>query len=218
MTDMNEKTPKPVLWTRREAILKASAMLGGTALVGQTMMLAGCEREQAAIVEPATEDESIGAFDSAAIELLAEIAETILPETDTPGAKAAGVGPFIALMVTDTYAPSEQQIFMEGLSAIEAESQQAHNNSFVDLSPEQRLAIAERLDREQYEARQSDSDAPPHYFRMLKELTVLGFFTSEAAYRDVLEYVETPGRYDGNRDLTPDVRMFAGHGSSIYNT
>ena len=215
---MTDKTSKPVLWTRREAILKASAMLGGTALIGQTMMLAGCEREQAAVVEPVTENASIGAFDNADIELLAEIAETIIPETATPGAKAAGVGPFIALMVTDTYSPSEQQIFMEGLSAIEAESQQAHGNSFVDLSPEQRLSIAERLDREQFEARQNDNDAPPHHFRMLKELTVLGFFTSEAAYRDVLEYMETPGRYDGNRDLTPDVRMFAGHGSSIYNT
>ncbi len=202
-------------------------MFGGTALVGQSLMLAGCEREQAPVDEPTADaptpdapaaGETIGAFDSADIELLAEIAETILPETDTPGAKAAGVGPFIALMVTDTYSPSEQQIFMEGLAALELESQQANGSGFTGLSSEQRLEIAQRLDREQYDATQNDSDAPPHYFRMLKELTVLGFFTSEVAYQDVLEYVETPGRYDGNRDLTPDVRMFAGHGASIYNT
>ena len=85
-------------------------------------------------------------------------------------------------------------------------------------SAEQRLGIARQLDREQFEATQAGNDEPPHYFRMLKELTVLGYFTSEVGYRDVLEYVETPGRYDGYRDFGPDVRMFAGHSSSIYNT
>ena len=208
---MTTKKTTPLLWTRREAILKTSAMLGGATLVGQALMLAGCERQQHSA--PVAGQPQDGLFSDADLELLDEIAETVFPETDTPGAKAAGVGPFIALMVTDTYSPEEQEVFMEGLATIDRECQQAYSRNFVDLSPEERLGVAERLDRERFDAGESI-----HYFRMLKELTVLGFFTSETAYEQVLEYVETPGRYDGCRDLGPDVRMHAGHGSSPYNT
>ena len=208
---MTERKAKPLLWTRRDAILKASAMLGGATLVGQSLMLAGCERSETEL--PATDEPQDSMFSDAELELLAEIAETILPETATPGATSAGVGPFIALMVTDTYSPEEQRVFREGLATIDRMCQEAHGRNFVELSPEERLRIAERLDRERFDAGDS-----VHYFRMLKELTVLGFFTSEAAYNEILEYVEAPGRYDGCRDLGPDVRMHAGHGSSPYNT
>lgn len=208
---MIEKTKTPLLWTRRETILKVSAMLGGTALVGQSLMLAGCERQQAAA--PGTEELPDGLFGAAELELLEEMAETIFPETATPGAKAAGVGPFIALMVTDTYSPEEQDTFKEGLASIDRESEQDYGKAFVELSSTERLAIAERLDREQFEAGES-----VHYFRMIKELAMLGFFTSKTAYDEILDYVETPGRYDGCRELGPDVRMHAGHGSSPYNT
>lgn len=214
---MTDGTTRPVLWTRREAILKASAVLGGTALIGQAAMLAGCERRQSAAPVAATEPGD-GLFSTADLELLSEIAETILPETDTPGAKAAGVGPFIALTVTDCYSPAEQEAFREGLVTLDRECREAYGNSFIDLSPEQRLAIAERLDREQFDAARDRADEPAHYFRMLKELTVLGFFTSEIAYAGVLEYAETPGRYEPCRELGPEVRMLAGHASSIYNT
>lgn len=212
---MIEKTKTPLLWTRRETILKVSAMLGGTALVGQSLMLAGCERQQAAapVAAPGTEALPDGLFGAAELELLDEMAETIFPETATPGAKAAGVGPFIALMVTDTYSPEEQDTFKEGLASIDRESEQDYGKAFVQLSSTERLAIAERLDREQFEAGES-----VHYFRMIKELAMLGFFTSKTAYDEILDYVETPGRYDGCRELGPDVRMHAGHGSSPYNT
>ncbi|MDJ0700001.1 MAG: gluconate 2-dehydrogenase subunit 3 family protein [Woeseiaceae bacterium] len=208
---MTQKKAEPLLWTRREAILKASAMLGGATLVGQSLMLAGCERSETEV--PATEEPQDSLFSDAELRLLDEIAETILPETETPGAKAAAVGPFIALMVTDTYSPEEQEVFTEGLATIDRECQQAHGRNFVELSSAERLAIAERLDRERFDAGESI-----HYFRMLKELSVLGFFTSEVAYNEILEYVETPGRYDGCRELTPAVRMHAGHGSSPFNT
>ena len=207
---MTEKTKTPLLWTRRETILKVSAMLGGTALVGQTLMLAGCERQETAA--PVAE-EPPGLFSAAELELLDEMAETIFPETTTPGAKAAGVGPFIALMVTDTYSPEEQDVFKEGLASIDRESEQDFGKVFVEISASERLAIAERLDREQFEAGEST-----HYFRMIKQLAMLGFFTSKTAYDEILDYVETPGRYAGCRELGPDVRMHAGHGSSPYNT
>lgn len=212
---MSDKTTQPALWTRREAILKASAVLGGTALVGQAAMLAGCGRQETAT--PVTDAEPRdGLFSDRELELLAEMAETILPETGTPGAKTAGVGPFIALIVTDCYSPEQQQVFSEGLATVERQCLDAYGAGFAALTPEQRLEVAEQLDREQHEAmRVRAVGEPPHYFRMLKELAVVGFFTSEAAYTDVLEYVETPGRYEACRELGPDVRMHANHGASV---
>jgi hypothetical protein len=208
---VNDDKAPTVLWTRRELIARVSAMLGGATLVGQAAMLAACsDDETASLPEPAT-----GLFSASDIKLLDDIAETILPETDTPGAGAAGVGAFIAVMVNDAYAPDEQETFLAGLEALDALCKGEYGAVFADLDAAQQLAIAKRLDREQYDAMQNGE--PAHYFRMLKELAVLGFFTSEVAYRDILEYAETPGRYDPCRPLDDSVRMMAGHGSSPYS-
>src|SRR5690606_16100076 len=102
------------LLTRREALRRVSALLGGAALVGQSAWLTGCAT---AGQRPPRE-----LFSAADVALLDEIAETILPETKTPGAKAAKVGEFIALMVRDTYDPREQRLFLEGLETLEREA------------------------------------------------------------------------------------------------
>lgn len=211
---MSDESTRPVLWTRREAIRKASQLLGGMTLVGQAAMLAGCDEPQRTAADEDTEKVH-GLFSDADVELLTEIAETILPATETPGAKAAGVGPFIALMVADCYSPAEQATFRDGLATIDQVCRERYGKDFVALSPEERLAVVEDLDREQFDAMQSGSGESRHYFRMLKELTVLGYFTSEVAYTQVLDYAETPGRYEPCRELGPDVRMLADHGSSV---
>ena len=111
---MNDDKRQPALWTRRDVIARVSAMLGGATLVGQAAMLAACsDEEPAAPAGPTT-----GLFTAEDIELLDDIAETILPETETPGARAAGVGAFIAVMVNDAYSPDEQDIFMAGLELL----------------------------------------------------------------------------------------------------
>lgn len=211
---MNEHSTRPVLWTRREAIRKASQLLGGMTLVGQAAMLTGCDEPRRTAAEENTEKVH-GLFSDADVELLTEIAETILPATETPGATAAGVGPFIALMVADCYSPEEQTTFRDGLATIDDVCRERYGENFVALTPDERLAVAEELDREQFDAMQNRGDGERHYFRMLKELTVLGYFTSEVAYTQVLDYAETPGRYEPCRDLGPDARMLADHGSSV---
>ena len=109
---MSSDPERHELITRREAILRVSTMLGGVALVGQSAMLAGCAAGPASNARSGV---SNALFSDADIVLLDDIADTILPETDTPGARAAGVGPFIAMMVADTYYESDQQIFRRGL-------------------------------------------------------------------------------------------------------
>jgi hypothetical protein len=180
---------------RREALKRVSAMLGGVALVGGSALLNACSREPSVIQQGA--GKSLGTFTPADVSLLDEVAETILPETKTPGAKAAGVGPFMALMVTDCYDERDQAVFRKGMQQLDAASKDANGTSFVAATPEQRLALLRTLDAEQKKHMDTKAaDAPAHYFRMMKELAMLGYFTSEIGYTKAQRYAESPGRWD----------------------
>jgi Gluconate 2-dehydrogenase subunit 3 len=209
---MPSETDRLELITRREAILRVSALFGGVALVGQGAMLAGCTREKPGAAA------SSANFSADDIALFDEIAETILPETATPGAKAAGVGPFIAMMVADTYDNREQQVFREGMQAVDAECREMHGDTFMSVTPAQRLALLEKLDLEQMEYmndveyRSGNRDEKPaHYFRMMKELALLGYFTSEIGYTRAMRYAETPGKWDPCAPYAPGEKAWAPH-------
>jgi glucoside 3-dehydrogenase (cytochrome c) hitch-hiker subunit len=194
---------KDDLLTRREAIRRVSALLGGAALIGQSAWLAGCAAPQRS---------SASLFTDSDVALLDEIADTILPDTKTPGAKAAGVGAFIALMVRDTYDPREQRWFVDGLATLERESRAQNGGGFMASSPAQRIALLERLDREAIEyMRAPGADARPHYFRLIKELTLLGYFTSEIGCTQAQRYAEVPGRFDPCVTYTRGDKAWAGH-------
>jgi hypothetical protein len=191
------------LVTRREALRRVSALLGGVALVGQSAWLAGCA------TGPRTASDL---FSDGDVVLLDEIADTILPTTKTPGAKAAGVGPFIAIMVADTYDPGEQALFREGLETLERESRMQNGGGFMASSAAQRVALLERLDREAIEYMRIPGNADrPHYFRLIKELTLLGYFTSEIGYTQAMRYAETPGRFEPCITYTAGDKAWAPH-------
>ncbi|MEO5567523.1 MAG: gluconate 2-dehydrogenase subunit 3 family protein, partial [Gemmatimonadaceae bacterium] len=186
---------------RREAIRRVSLLLGGVALVGSGTWLSGCRAEPNTDAPFTTED----------IAFLDEVADTILPTTSTPGAKAAKTGAFMATIVTDSYGAAERKAFREGMRKLDDAMQSAHKVSFMAATSEQRLGILRVLDAEQKaegdvrkEAYLKKSNAiltderdagaprpevsaataitaepPPHYFRMMKELALLGYFTSE---------------------------------------
>ena len=207
---MTNKKVETRLLTRREAITRVSAMFGGVALVGQSAMLTACsEQDPEAAAEVRAGN---GLFSADKVALLDEIADTILPDTDTPGAKAAGVGPFIALMVNDAYYDDQQKIFQDGLADVDARSGKTYGANFMALSPDQRLELVTALDVEQHEyMRGKADDEPVHYFRMMKELTLLGYFTSEIGTTQARRYVETPGRYDPCTRYKPGDKAWARH-------
>ena len=142
---MNEspETEQLQLINRREAIRRVSALLGGVAFVGGNTLLAAVEKAGSA-AEPAP-----GKFSVQDIAYLDEIAETILPATKTPGAKAAKTGAFMALMVTDCYSPAEQQVFLDGMRKVDEAMRKSHDVSFMAATPAQRLAVLTTLDQEQ---------------------------------------------------------------------
>ena len=215
-------TEQVQLVNRREAIRRVSTLLGGVALVGGKALLAACERASFPLQEA-----TLGEFTAGDIAFLDEIADTILPETKTPGAKAAKTGAFMALMVTDSYRPDEQKVFREGLRRVDDATRKTQAVSFMEATPAQRLAVLMALDREQkrvMDAREAadirnQGPAPPpvhakqpaHYFRMMKELALLGYFTSELGCTQAQRYIETPGRFDPCIPYTPGEPAWAAH-------
>lgn len=196
--------------TRREALQSVAALLGGAALTGGDQLLAWSV-DEAAVQRAAAQ--GVGAFTAADVALLDEIAETILPETSTPGAKAARTGAFMALSATDVYTPENQSIFRDGLRKVDEACATAHGRSFMAATPAERLTVLQSLDREQkaaMDARQSN-DEPRHYFRLMKELALLGYFTSEIGCTKALRYAESPGRFDPCAPHQPGDRAWAGH-------
>jgi hypothetical protein len=195
---------------RREAIRRVSALLGGVTLVSESALLAGCRPDH-------TPGGGPGAvrFSTDDIAFLDEVADTILPETGTPGAKAAKVGAFMALMVVDTYYEPDQKVFRDGMKQLDDACRQANNVSFLDATGPQRLSLLEQLDREQKaymdKREAANDDTPAHYFRMMKELTLLGYFTSEIGYTKAMRYAESPGRFDPCAPYTPGETIWAPH-------
>lgn len=187
---------------RREAIKRVTALLGGVALAGSGGLLTAVERAHARAARPGPQ---VGTFTAQDVALLDEIADTILPDTKTPGAKAAHVGAFMALMVTDTYEERHQTIFRDGMKKI-------NDAAFMSATPAQRLALLEQLDREQktyMDAR--ERGAPPHFFRLMKELTLLGYFTSEIGCTQAQRYLETPRSFEPCVPYTPGETSWAAH-------
>jgi len=239
------------LLTRREAIRRVTALLGG-AVVGGSLLLTACERGAKSASDTAATgaNSSFRDFTPQEIAYLDEIAETILPETSTPGAKAAKTGAFMALMVKDTYDAKDQKVFRDGMSALDEESRKGNGGkTFMQATPQQRLALLERVDREakQYMDRRDEAqrrakqgsegdkylndqrqenapssgdvnpapaitaDAPTHWFRMMKELAMLGYFTSEIGMTQAQRYVESPGRFDPCVPYAKGEKAWAGH-------
>ena len=217
---MDDRTTVHV--SRREAVQRVAALLGGAALVGGDRLFA-FSFEPAAIEQAMAQ--GTGAFTAADVALLDEIAETILPETSTPGAKAAKVGAFMALMVSEAYDERARQVFQQGLRQLEDACRQAHAVPFMQASAAQRLSLVEALDREQHAVMEDrapkrrvrapaaapESDEPAHYFRLMKELTLLGYFTSEIGCTQAMRYIESPGRFDPNAPHAPGDKSWAAH-------
>ncbi len=178
---------------RRELIQRTAALLGGTVSAGAVAgVLGGCVATPEADI-PAG---SAGKFLSAEeVQSVTALAEQILPRTDTPGAIDAGVPAFIDRMLADYYQTPQQQVIRAGLARVDADARAAHGKAFAALSPAQQVALMQTYDREAYEQSRDAAADGAHFFRVLKELTTLGYFTSEVGATEFLKYEPIPGPY-----------------------
>jgi Gluconate 2-dehydrogenase subunit 3 len=180
----------PTLLSRREAIARLGLALGGALVIGSESYLRGT---------PLEGKTTLNDFSATDLALLDEIGDTIIPATDTPGAKSVKIGAFMAMMVNDCYDDANHTVFRAGLPAINDASRAKFGHDFIAATPAERTALLNELDATQKQQQATKAKgAPPHYFRMMKQLTLLGYFSSEVGATQAMRFVEVPGRYDGN--------------------
>jgi hypothetical protein len=189
---------------RRDALARVTLLLGGT-ILGAEALLSGC-------TNPPEQKLAGGGtnFTNQDIAFLDEVAETILPATDSPGAKEAKVGTFMTVIVKDCYTQDDQKIFLDGMQKLDDASKKKNSKSFLESTPEQRHDLLVDLDKEQkaYTTQKKKGD-PTHYFRMMKELTLWGYFTSEQGANKALRYIAVPGKYQGCIDYKKGDKAWA---------
>jgi gluconate 2-dehydrogenase gamma chain len=177
---------------RREAIRRTAWIMGGIvsapAIVG---VLNGCTAKPDLNWKPEFLSNDEGG-------IISEVAEIIIPKTNTPGAKDAGVPSFIDLMLKDVYSKEDQDRFKEGLKAFDEDAKKSYDDSFLSMDEEQRKEYVFKKHEEAIAAEKSENKPEKRPFiLMMKELTMLGFFTSEVGAKQVLQYDPVPGAYKG---------------------
>lgn len=122
--------------------------------------------------------------------LLAEVVETIIPVTDTPGAKELGVHQFVEKMIADCYDKKTQDSFTSGLAVLDTQSQQTFRKPFIEGSAQQRIHILEGMEL-------SDDPAKKAFFGLVKGLTIQGYMSSQYVMTNLTHYEMIPGRFHG---------------------
>ncbi len=178
---------------RRELLQRVAWMMGGAISAPAVLgVLGGCSAKKEIAWRPAFLSKEQAA-------LVAEIAEIIIPKTDTPGAKEAGVPAFIDTMLKDVYTDEDRDRYLTGLKSFEEAAQGKHGKPFMELGKQEQTQFVQAANDEAV-AVELAYDPPPKTLRrpfilMTKELSLLGFFTSEPGATQVLQYVAVPGAY-----------------------
>jgi len=146
--------------------------------------------------------------------VIAELAETILPKTETPGAKDLNIDRFIDKMLHQVFSPEEQQLFIKGLADFEKQSKELNGKTFADSSPEERKKLLTKMEQETEKTPPSvwginlKKDAGPlPFYRQAKSLTLLGYFTSQEIGKKVLVYDPVPGPFVADVPVTAATRI-----------
>lgn len=171
---------------RRDALL----LLAGTAALPDSLMALGRsvhKRARAGILR---------AFTAHQNETVATIAELIIPKTDTPGAREAGVPAFIDVMFADWGDEEQRQTFTAGLANVDERSRAAFGKDFIACTPPQQTEILQDLDYELARLRDTKSDTSKSFFQMMKWLTLAGYYTSEVGATTEQHFRVVPGRYE----------------------
>lgn len=199
---------------RRTAITHVAAMLGGALSAPTLLAMNRWESRVPSESFPAefslTDNQKL---------IVAEVAEMIIPKTTTPGAKDVGVPAFIVMMLQDCYKTPEHKSFVAGLNNLETKQ-------FLNLNAEQKTAVltqveidsAEEMkvyqvqqtkmgDNEDREQMAAQAKGLP-FWRLIKELTMLGYFTSEEGIKSSFEYVPIPGKLEMIK-MKPNQKSFA---------
>lgn len=147
-------------------------------------------------------------------ELLAALAETIIPATDTPGAREAGVADFIVMMIRECTDRKDQNKFIDGLKDLQGFSNSRFGRDYQHCTVGEQEAVLTHFEQRDKGYKGIMGKIQNRYlgkpfFTILKEYTVEGYCTSEAGATRGLAYVNVPGSFKGCMPMTPGQRAWA---------
>jgi len=179
--------------TRREALKRVAWLMGGTVSASAILAI----QKGYSATTPVGRKPSVLAPPQ--MRIVATVSEIMIPRTDTPGAIDVGVPGFIDLMLADVYTQKDRERYLAGLAVFDAAALAEHGKEFLALEPTHQVALVRRFHdpaviEDQRPARRREDIQRP-FILMTKELTLLGFFTSEAGATQVLQYIAVPGSY-----------------------
>ena len=172
---------------RREALKSVSIILG-TSIIGAEAFLTACVNSNSSF--------SLSADD---LILLNEIGETILPKSDTPGAREADVADFMNTIVADFYSSTEQKTFKSGIKQINKMSYDQFNSDFTSLTNENRNTLIMDLEK-QAQKHYSANETTEHFYIMIKQLTIWGYLSSEVTAKQAFIFAPLIEKYQGSID------------------
>lgn len=173
---------------RKEAIKRAGLLLGGVVFAPNILgVLNGCTAQPSVNWNPVL-------FSNNQAQLVTVLADVILPADDHPAASEVGVPAFIESMINDVYTHEQRQGFVDGIDTFIQDAKISMGTDFVDADSDQQFEYAS-TQNEIALSMQTTQEIP--FFMKFKELTLLGYFTSEPGATEVLRYEAVPGRYDG---------------------
>jgi len=195
---MNENR---ILLTRRKAIQGAVSLLGGTIAAGQIGVFASRAASAAAADQPPA------FFDQDQFTLVEHIVDVMIPETDTPGARAVGVHHFIDLMMSEWASPERQARYVDGLAALDEALQGSGGENFVDLPAARQLESLRGVDAAAF-ADDAANDAGDDFFREFKSMTLFAYYSSEPGATEELQFEALPGPYQPCMTTDDDTRAW----------
>jgi hypothetical protein len=183
---------------RREALKRVAWLMGGTVSTSAILAL----RSGYSATKPLAHDGpgSQSSFLSPPqADIVSAVAEIIIPRTDTPGAIDVGVPGFIDRVLKDVYTEEDRRRYLTGLSALDAAAQVEHSRKFVALEAPRQVALVQKIHDaavvEEHGHHRSHEILQRPFVLMTKELTLLGFFTSQIGATQILQYQAVPGSY-----------------------
>ncbi len=171
---------------RREVLL----LLAGTAALPDQLLAVG------RAVHKRVRAGTLRALDPHQNATVATIAELIIPKTDTPGAREAGVPAFIDVMLAEWGDDDQRKVFTAGLANVDERSRALFGKDFIASSAEQQVQILTDLDAELARLRDTKSDTSKNFFQGMKWLTLTGYYTSEVGATTEQHFRIVPGRYE----------------------
>ena len=178
---------------RREALKNTALMIGMVSASSVLGVMSGCKAGK-------TRDWVPVVLTEGKADLVADIAERIIPKSDTPGAKDVGVDAFIDMLLNGYMEKEEVQAFLTGLGQVDSVAKSLHGDNFSSLKPEEQDAVLTALAKEADKLEGEERNMA--FFPKMKELTISGYFTSELVAEKHLNYQPIPGDFIGCVDIS----------------